>query len=531
VREKLKQIKGVDGEVVDKLEGAGYESVLEISDEDANNLSDIEGISEKTSNKIKNELPEAKLTDINSIGKTTAESLNKKGFESVSDIKSASIEELSDVEGIGETKAKKIINDINENLDGRLASRQIKTNNVSVFTFKSTLASLITAIILTGLIWSGLLVEFGPISMQELVNGNVSSTLLFSLQSFGFFLISMTVGTGISHGIWYRLMTPNPVSSDLTYNIQFISLIVGGIILGLGWGISYLNITATHIGSIWVVIAGMGSILVFVIGLLARDGEIIGVGIIFFVIYAIGLTAGGWVADNFSLGNFLFILSYTIMGLFLVISTSASFHEGRLGDYKEKKAESKEEYEKLRSRYTKLKSDAPESVNIDLEIEDYRPNDETGPEETLKQINKADEELEEINSKINSHYLIQKGIENLEANTEEFENHIQNNNIEKSDQALRKIERGIENVESKTTKYGSFEFGNRLKAVNNQLEEIVERFVQILEEELRTVQSELQQAESFIDEKRSKKGRRTAKKYSSSRPASNSKKGWRTIFV
>ena len=511
MREKLKQIKGVDDEVVDELEESGYESILEISDEDADNLSDIDGISEKTSNKIENELPEAKLTDINGVGKTTAESLNQSGFESVSDIKSASIEELSDVEGIGETKAEKIKDDINENLEGRLTSEFMVTNDISVFSFKSTLGSLTTAIILTGLIWSGLLVEFDPLSMQELFNGNVSSVSFFSLQTFGFFIIAMTVGTGISNGIWYRLMTPKPVSSRVTNLTPFAILILGGIILGLGWGISYFDIAASHIGSIWVLTIGLGSIFLFIAGLLKRDGGTIGAGIIIFIIYAIGLEAGGWVADNYSLESLSFILAYTSMSLLLITLTSASFHEDGLDDYKEKKAESEKEYDKLKSKYNKLKSDAPESVNISLEIDSYKPNDETDPEEMLEQIKKAYERVKEIESEINSYYSIQESINNLEENTEELDNCMKNNEIGKSEELLRTIEAEIEDVENKTTTYEFSEFDNRLETIKNRLEDLVERFVQTLEKELKSLQSELQQAESYFDEDASEKADKQVK--------------------
>ncbi len=131
--ENVTDIDGVGPSKAEALADAGYESVDDLREATAEELTEVEGISEALAadivaqlSGVESELDEDEevvvdededegpedLEDISGVGPSKADALREAGYESVEDVKAASQSELADVEGIGNALAARIKADV-----------------------------------------------------------------------------------------------------------------------------------------------------------------------------------------------------------------------------------------------------------------------------------------------------------------------------------------------------------------------------------------------------------------------------------
>ncbi|MFC6724058.1 50S ribosomal protein L32e, partial [Halobium palmae] len=131
--ENVDDIDGVGPSKAEALAEAGYESVDDLREATAEELTEVEGVSEPLAADIVAQLSgvdevvdeddevvdedEAEVDaddvyDIDGVGPSKAEALAEAGYETVEDVKAASQSELADVEGIGNALAARIKADV-----------------------------------------------------------------------------------------------------------------------------------------------------------------------------------------------------------------------------------------------------------------------------------------------------------------------------------------------------------------------------------------------------------------------------------
>ncbi len=145
--EEIEDIGGVGASKADALREAGFESVEAIRSADEDELADVDGIGNALAARIKAEVgdleveeeaeadveeadedaggaaaaadeaeadEERDLEDVSGVGASKAESLRETGFESVADLRTATQEDLADVDGIGNALAARIKADVGD---------------------------------------------------------------------------------------------------------------------------------------------------------------------------------------------------------------------------------------------------------------------------------------------------------------------------------------------------------------------------------------------------------------------------------
>lgn len=130
--QELEDISGVGPSKADALREAGFESIDDVRAATADELTEVEGISESLAARIKADVSglaeeldedetvtvdesaetEESIEDISGVGPSKADALREAGFESVEDVKAASQSDLADVEGIGNALAARIKADV-----------------------------------------------------------------------------------------------------------------------------------------------------------------------------------------------------------------------------------------------------------------------------------------------------------------------------------------------------------------------------------------------------------------------------------
>jgi large subunit ribosomal protein L32e len=128
--ESVEDIDGVGPSKAEALADAGHESVDDLREATAEELTEAEGISENLAadivarvsgvDEVADEDEEivvdddepGDLEDISGVGPSKADALREAGYESVEDVKAASQSELADVEGIGNALAARIKADV-----------------------------------------------------------------------------------------------------------------------------------------------------------------------------------------------------------------------------------------------------------------------------------------------------------------------------------------------------------------------------------------------------------------------------------
>lgn len=118
--ESLMEIKGVTKKRATLLYEAGFRTVDDIAQASTNKLKAIKGISRKTArmilDSVKKEEEEfaTRLTEVPGVGPSLAKAIKEAGFETVEQIKSASVKELAKIKGISKKKAENIIDFLNQ---------------------------------------------------------------------------------------------------------------------------------------------------------------------------------------------------------------------------------------------------------------------------------------------------------------------------------------------------------------------------------------------------------------------------------
>ncbi|MFD1514842.1 50S ribosomal protein L32e [Halomarina rubra] len=131
--ETLEDIDGVGDAKAESLREAGFESVEDVQAATAEELTEVEGISESLAERIladvsgveeeldddetvevDDEAPEgpSDIEDISGVGPSKADALREAGYETVDDVRGASQSDLAEVEGIGNALAARIKADV-----------------------------------------------------------------------------------------------------------------------------------------------------------------------------------------------------------------------------------------------------------------------------------------------------------------------------------------------------------------------------------------------------------------------------------
>jgi len=142
--EDLEDIAGVGTSTADALRDAGFESVEDVAAADEDDLTEVDGVGAALAARIKADVDEVEvdeeseaavedesadegetadeaeedvedyedLTDISGVGEGKAESLRDAGYQTVSDVRGASQDDLADVDGVGMALAARIKADV-----------------------------------------------------------------------------------------------------------------------------------------------------------------------------------------------------------------------------------------------------------------------------------------------------------------------------------------------------------------------------------------------------------------------------------
>ncbi len=114
---ELTDLEGVGPETAKKLGGAGYGSIEALTAASVGDLTDIDGIDETTARNVLEQvggLEYEALTDVDAIGPERARTLGGAGFETAEALQDASVAELTELEGVDEAVAARIKADVGE---------------------------------------------------------------------------------------------------------------------------------------------------------------------------------------------------------------------------------------------------------------------------------------------------------------------------------------------------------------------------------------------------------------------------------
>ena len=272
------------------------------------------------------------------------------GYNSEADISASSQHELTHAEGKKNDHTGSITDQIPD----------IENVSIPLFSSKHTVGAYLMASILLGVTWGLLLVALGPLEWVQLRQGELSTALLFGLREFGFFILAISIAVGITHALVFRPLVSEASEESPTSN--------AGLLFGLG---------AIGIGILWL-------------------GQLFNIA---------GNQIGGY-----SLGSIYLSVVYIFVILVFLSSLSKTYHNNAVvpNEYKHNWVRAKQKYDQIRNTYVSHKSEEVESVDLEIDIDQYEPSADTNPAATLENLTELQSiievkfHLQEIESQLNT---------------------------------------------------------------------------------------------------------------------------------
>jgi large subunit ribosomal protein L32e len=110
--ESLETVEGIGPKTASALRAAGYRTIADLRSASRNELAVVEGMGTARADSIKRAAAPAAVEDVRGIGPKLLEALAHAGYDTVEDLRAADRSALTDVEGIGNAMAARILRDV-----------------------------------------------------------------------------------------------------------------------------------------------------------------------------------------------------------------------------------------------------------------------------------------------------------------------------------------------------------------------------------------------------------------------------------
>lgn len=242
--------------------------------------------------------------------------------------------------------------------------------------------------------WFVLLVLFNNASITQLTAGQIPVNLFNSYVGYGYFVITLAVGTTISGAYFYMYRAPITVKEQLetgtmgmALGIFFVGLLIYGLAAFVGPFLLIGILLAFIIGLLIFVLILSISPFIFLYGVIKLDGSIIAGSILPFVGAVVVLLLGTiWPSGLSITTESLMLLSSYSLTLLMSTFLQSTLLGNALEEWLTMRGEVDYLYNLMKTDISRLEADAPKGYDFDLDEEAYDPTDFETTEDALSAL-------------------------------------------------------------------------------------------------------------------------------------------------